>query len=410
VRPWQWAAELPRRRWRFAAGLAALAGAVWVVWWVGAWSQAYGDPGPAAATPLPASPTSTVASAAGPLSSARSAESAPSALGPVAAQAGPDQGEGSTDPAAESVWDLCGVGRMPKPAHAAAAASASADFALQDLPAHLGRDALQQARQALLRALDAGSPRWQAAAMMLRAPGPLGQPAVPGLPALALAADDPVIHLWALHSCGQHAACAEPVARRWAQHDANNLAAWAAVLERTPVPQQDQVVARMAQATRNEAYGTALSVVVMQAMPEDVPAYLQVPLLLDALSLGATWVGGLQSITTYCREPLRAGSTAFANCAAVARVMVARSDTMIGSLVGLRLAERTYLPASEAQRQRDAIRATSGPSDLIFDARQPLSCAGLRGVRNWVQLMAQHGELGALKALVKAHATPAPAR
>lgn len=64
---------------------------------------------------------------------------------------------------------------------------------------------------------------------------------------------------------------------------------------------------------------------------------------------------------------------------------------------------------SEAQRQRDAIRAASGPSDLNFDAQQPLSCAGLRGVRHWVQLVGQHGELGAIKALAQMHTASAAA-
>jgi hypothetical protein len=401
---------LGARRWRFAAGLAALAGAVGLAWWLGTWQRADGDKGSAATVVQAAVPASTAARLASALSSGKSAASALSASAPRVADTDSVQDEDATHPAAEPVWDLCGVGRMPKPAHAAVAASAHADAASEDLPAHLGSDGLLQARQALWRALDAGSPRWRAAAMALRSLHATGSPAAPELPALSLAAVDPVVDLWALHSCGGNAACAEPLARRWAQHDANNLAAWAAVLEWTPAPQQDEIVARMAQTPRFETYWPALSAAVLQAMPDEVPAYLQVMLLEEAVAVSSLWLGSPRPIITYCREPMTAGSTAFTHCAAIARVMVEHSDATFGALVGLRLAERTYLPASEAQRQRDAINAAAQSPDHIFDTQQPYSCTGVQRMRNWVQQLAAHGELGALKVLAQRRAASAPGR
>ncbi len=311
------------------------------------------------------------------------------------------------------MWDLCGVGRLPKPARAALAVVPPSllTFALdEDLPAHLGADALQHAREALWQVLDAGSPRWRAAAMVLRGAA-FQRLAEQELRDLAQTTADPVIQRWALDSCGDSAICAEPLAQRWALHDADNLAAWAAVLEWAPPQRRDGIVIRMTQATRFLTYQAALSTAVLQAMPESMPTYLHVPLLMEALSAENALPDNLLQIDAYCHAPLQIGSSVYSRCSAIARVIAEHSESRKAAAKGLDLASRTYLSAPEARRQFDLLHeATTLPMAWSFDTRQPLSCTGVQRVRNWVQLVGQHGELGALKALVKAHATPAPAR
>ena len=89
---------------------------------------------------------------------------------------------------------------------------------------------------------------------------------------------------------------------------------------------------------------------------------------------------------------------------------MAHSDTMSGTLIGLRLAERTFMSPPEAKRQRDAIHAVLRPPDEMFDLQQPLSCEGVRRMRNYVQLRVQKGEVGAWQALAAARAASATAR
>ena len=298
---------------------------------------------------------------------------------------------------------------MPAPPQMAA--SAPAELAIESLPSHLGSEAMAQAKAALWGALEAGPPRWRAAAMVLRGTDAAGRITDPALRALSLAGVDPVMDQWALHTCGEARACAEAQAQRWAQHDGDNLAAWAAVLQHAPPQRQEEILSRMAQSTRFELYPTALTAAVLQALPDSVPAYLQVQMWLQFMGIEHVMLHDFRPIALYCREPLAPGSVAHDRCTTMARTMIAHSDTTIGTAIGLRLAERTYMSPAESKRQRDALYAVPAQAlDEMFDFQQPLSCEGVRRMRNYVQLRVQKGEVGAWQALAAARAASATAR
>ena len=306
-------------------------------------------------------------------------------------------------PSGQQVWDLCGIGRMPivKPVRAAS----DADDTMVDLPAHLGRDAQAQALQQLLTALDAGPPRWRAAAVLLRGTDAAGRSAQEALPALAALAEDPLLAAWALQHCQREGGCAEADVLRWLRLEPHNLAPWLEVLQRHP-QQRDELIARMAAAAaRHDTRWTALSQIVLDALPPTITPYL-----LPGLWLHVMGVEGTQSWSSYkglidaCPASLQPGSDAARNCAAIARVMAERSDTLLASLIGLRLAERSYLPKAEAERQRQTLRALTGQDLDMFDPEQPLSCNGVARMRHWVEQRAQLGEMGVLKAQAAARA------
>ncbi|MBK6471080.1 MAG: hypothetical protein IPF94_10155 [Betaproteobacteria bacterium] len=293
------------------------------------------------------------------------------------------------------VWDLCGVGRMPVPS--GAVAQPGPEQALAALPPHLGRDAWVQAYAALATALDAGPPRWRAAALMLRGSDATGWPQALALPELARASDDPVVAMWALQRCDLGASCLE-MAERWTQVEPQNLAPWVDLLARQP-QRRGELITRMAAATRFDRHEHALSQAVLEAMPAGVASYLQPALWIDVIGVEAAMaMPAFNAVFDHCREPLAPGSERMQACAAVARTLVERSDGFVGVRLGLRLAERSYLGKAEAATRRKALDTLLAPPDELFDREQPLSCAGVARTRAWVEQRARLGELGALRA------------
>lgn len=298
--------------------------------------------------------------------------------------------------AGAQVWDLCGVGRLPVPQ--GAAARLEPEQALAALPTPLGRDAMVEAYLALSAALDAGPPRWRAAAVMLRGSDAAGRPQAVALPELARASDDAVVAMWAQQRCDLGASCLE-AAGRWAQVEPQNLAPWVNLLARQP-QRREELMARMAAATRFDLHDQALSRAVLEAMPAGVAPYLQPALWIDVIGIEAAMsMPSFNAVFDHCRPPLAPGSRVMRECSAIASTLAERSDSAIGVGLGLRLAERSSLELADLARRRaelkDAWRAV--PDDL-FDRQQPLSCAGVARIRAWVEQRARLGELGALRA------------
>jgi hypothetical protein len=298
------------------------------------------------------------------------------------------------------------VGRLPVPRNAGARIDPGRAWAA--LPQHLGRDAMADAYLALFGALDAGPPRWRAAAVMLRGSDAAGRPQALALPELARAADEPVVAMWALQRCDLGASCLE-MAERWAQVEPQNLAPWATLLARQP-QRRDELIARMTAATRFDRHEQALSQAVLEAMPAGVAAYLQPALWIDVIGVEAAMsMPAFNAVFDHCREPLEPGSEPMRTCAAIARTLVERSDGFIGVRLGLRLAERSYLGKAEAAARRKALDTLLVPRDDLFVSEQPLSCAGVARSRARVEQRARLGELGALQARAAQRAASATA-
>ncbi|MDO9073802.1 MAG: hypothetical protein Q7U73_11085 [Rubrivivax sp.] len=328
------------------------------------------------------------------------ASAAPTAASPAASwpalEGTTGTAAGTATPVADApVWDLCGVGRLPVPR--GATARIDPEQALAALPPHLGRDALIDAYRALFAALDAGPPRWRAAAVMLRGSDAAGRPQALALPEMARSTDDPVVAMWAQQRCDLGASCLE-MAERWAQVEPQNMAPWVTLLARQP-QRRDELMARMAAATRFNRHAQALSLAMLEAMPAGVAPYVQPTLWVEAIGTEAAMsMPSFNAVFDHCRDPLAPGSDALRTCTAVARTLVERSDGLTGVRLGLRLAERSYLSRAEAAARRKAVDMLLVPSDDLFDRQQPLSCADVARTRAWVEQRARLGELGALRA------------
>jgi len=294
-----------------------------------------------------------------------------------------------------SVWDLCGIGRLPVPA--AARASAAEDN-YGSLPPHLGSDAVAQARERVLAALRGGGARWRAAASLLEPRSGPDARVAQALADAARASDDTVVAMWALQRCDLGGGCAARAAQRWADKEPDNAAAWLAV-----VGQQRQrgeaAFAHVLAARRFDLHYTALTQSVLEAMPADVLPYLQQMLWIESIGIeAAAGLPPLRPVLDWCREPLLPGSHRRAACAALANMLIDHSDTMIGVGIGLRLAERSGMPKAEAEARRQTLRKLMAQQGQPFAGPEPQSCAAVARSKDWLLLWSRLGEVGALRA------------
>ncbi len=327
---------------------------------------------------------------------------------PARAEEGQRTGDLPAAQAGAAVWDLCGIGRVPVAASGSSSApSPQGQDLWSALPAHLGRQPLLDAMEKLVQRLHAGPPRWRAAAVMLLGQDAAGNPATPALRRLAQQADDPVIAMWALQWCGRAKSCTGADAQRWLKLEPDNLAPWLEWQQYEPQA-QEKWLDRMALTQTFQRHETALSQVVLQALPQDVPVYLLPQVWVHAIGIEAALaLPPFKALTGACRAGLLPDSDLARACAAIARTLVERSDSLTPALIGLRLAERTYMAPAQAAGQRAALNALlmvdSGEPDLA----QSLSCQTVADLRSVVEQRAQLGELGAMRARAAARAASA---
>jgi hypothetical protein len=318
-------------------------------------------------------------------------------------EASPSNGPKLTD---RFVWDLCGIGRLPIPQ----AALAVAQGGLAELPKHLGETAHEQGRDALWRALAAGDARARAAALLWRAtargvtvglPAP-AQPIVSeateafkaALLQLAEEQSDALIASWAVKACGGDRACRQRAADVWLRVDPVNAAALLPALALYPERKQ-QLAAAIAGSMQFNSYYGALAGKVLVAMPNEVPPYVQQGLLVEVLGLDSTFgISELSSLLALCNPAPAVGSAEQSRCAAIASLLVARSDTLLTHNVGSRMGELAGWPKEQEEARR--AHATGGLSMFTF-FEQPMSCAAIESSRAWVRDMASKGEMATLR-------------
>ncbi|HZF78146.1 MAG TPA: hypothetical protein VEZ89_00005, partial [Rubrivivax sp.] len=112
--------------------------------------------------------------------------------------------------AATTVWDLCGIGKLPVPR--GTSASAAANF---NLPPHLGAIPSAELYERTLAILQKGTPRQRAAALVLNLDPALAEGAAAQLAELALSSRDPVVLHWAWARCHWKRPCGSGLARAW---------------------------------------------------------------------------------------------------------------------------------------------------------------------------------------------------
>lgn len=332
--------------------------------------------------------------------------SAPAA---VAAEAAATARSGPT------VLDLCGVGRLPAPAH-----DPETERDLLGLPTPLGRDADDTVRPLLEAALQAQGPRGQAATLLLApdllADTGLRQRSATALAGQARAAGDPLLIHLALALCrwdGPGRDCGVS-ARDWVRVDAANAAAWLALAHDEPGARAE-VLAGLQQSRHHRLQYGALTALMLQHWPAGQPEYLQlmqiaqVANMESVLSVGA--LAGALALRDLCPEGLAPGTAERLACDGVVRQMVEGGDTLAARGQGIALARRLGWPAEVVQAMQDEHNALSQAGPLWAGGdEQPYSCTATAARRRHVADVARLGEVGAVRAAQRRERAASAAR
>ena len=158
-------------------------------------------------------------------------------------------------------------------------------------------------------------------------------------------------------------------------------------------------------ATRFTLHDTALSQLALQALPADVAPYLQVGVWLHVIGVEAAMpVSSLLPLTRHCAASDRAKTELPPSCTAVARVMAQSSNSALATLIGLRMAERTFMKKEDAQRERELLKQAMQTAVDPFEGPQPYGCAQVARLRSWLEQRAALGEMGMFRAAAAARA------
>ncbi len=311
--------------------------------------------------------------------------------------------------APRTAWDLCGIGVLP-------VAPGTAEP--EELPAHLGRDAFDAARQRLLQRLAQGSDRERAAAIVwesrhsigLLSPAVLAAhgghafgPAAERLAALAARTADPQVLSWALLAC-QHTGkpCPELDAGRLLQLDGDNALAWLLWWSGRTQPSDAELAAGLAAAHRYRSGDGAMVAVVDAAMPADLLPYVSQQLLVDVMLAESFALSGATEVPLrLCSAAMVRGSPRAAACGQLLQLMARTADQLGQRSVALSVgARRLGWPAEPLARQRkrddELLRLMIEPEP--GQVEQPHSCKSVEAQRALLRERARLGTVAALEA------------
>ncbi|MBL8343265.1 MAG: hypothetical protein JNL30_17495 [Rubrivivax sp.] len=332
-----------------------------------------------------------------------------SATVPASPAAAAPEGQRTAAPAGPVAFELCGLGRIVVPPNAARAASSTAASAatampLGELPAPVGRFALQEAQDRLMQVLAAGDARQRVAARLLRQPGDEDPGAVAawarGLVADALASRDAQAMRWAGAACpfvDDDIGCRRRLLRARTQADPANALHWLEWLGDEPEA-ADAAWAGLARAQHWREQPLGLAGVLMRTVAPDVPGYVQATMAVEAMAHDAAFPAPpLAPVLERCAA--RGGAAAAAaGCEHFARLLVERGDSVQALMLGRELGERIGWPAEQLQLLEHEVQALQRQEvHWAVDAQRPLGCETVQGQGGHIAAVEREGELAVLR-------------
>lgn len=385
------------------AGLALVTGLAWWLWPAG---EAAGPQAGARGFPWARAPMSP--------------EPERSVTAPAAADAAAVPASGATAAAGPVVVDLCGLGQVVVPR----AATEEPGAPLAQLPAPLGRHALEEAQRRLAQALSTGDARQRVVARLLLEPtdddASVQAAWARALLADALASRDAQAMRWAGAACPfveDEARCKRQLARARVQAEPANALHWLDWANDEPEA-ADAAWAGLLRARywREQPLGqAAISMRALSAMGADVPGYLRATLAVDAMARDASYPAPPMALLLE-RCPSRQGSpgtaraagvpAAPADCDRLARLLLEQSDSVQALMLGRELGEHVGWPAERVRRLDEEVEALQKQeAHWVVDARRPLACETVEGQASHIAAVERDGEL----AVLRRNLTAAPA-
>lgn len=326
-----------------------------------------------------------------------------------------------TAPAASAAHELCGLGRIVVGPPVAREQDRTP---LAELPAPVGRFALHEAEARMAQALSAGDAKQRVAARMLQQPAeddPAAQAAwAKSLVADALASRDPQALRWAGAACPfveDDAACRLRLVRARVNAEPANALHWLEWAQEEPASAEAAWVGlQRAQYWREQPLGLAgVAVRALVAAAPDVPGYVQSTLATEAMARDVAFPAPpLTSVLQRCpaaRPGGRGANTANAQssgaCEQLARLLVERSDSVQGLMLGRELGAHVGWNAERLERLDDEVLTLQKQEHhWAVDARQPLGCQTVEGLQQHIAAVEREGELAVLRRNSAATAPP----
>lgn len=312
-------------------------------------------------------------------------------------------------PAAPVMHDLCGLGRIV----VAPPSAREHDRApLADLPAPVGRFALQEAQARVVQVLGTGDAKQRVAARMLQQPAADDDPAAMGLWARDIVADaltsrEPQALRWAGAACpfvDDEAACRLRLVRARVSAEPANALHWLEWVQEEPAAAEAAWAGlQRAQYWREQPLGLAAAAVrALVAAAPDVPGYVQSSLATEAMARDVAFPAPpLTMVMERCpaaRPGAGAASAGGAACERLARLLVERSDSMQGLMLGRELGEHVGWSADRLWRLDDEVAMLQKQEHhWAVDARQPLGCQTVEGMHHHIAAVEREGELAVLR-------------
>lgn len=298
-----------------------------------------------------------------------------------------------------TTFDLCGLGRIV----VASGAGDKDSTALAGLPAPVGRFPLQEAQARLVQTLAAGEAKQRVAARLLQQPAEDDPAALaawaPGLVADALASGDAQALRWAGAACpfvADEAQCRQRLARARVQAEPANALHWLDWASEEPAA-AEAAWAGLTRASYWREHPLGLAGVLLRAVPGDIPGYLQSALAVDAMSHDVAFPAPpFALVLERCQR--KPGGGAPAACDSLARLLLERSDSVQGLMLGRELGEHLAWPTERLRRIEQDIEALQKQeAHWSVDAQRPLGCETVDGQRSHIAAVEREGELAVLR-------------
>jgi hypothetical protein len=313
--------------------------------------------------------------------------------------------------AASSVWDLCGLGRMPKPAAQALDADGAQKW--PPFPAHIAVQPTAEAAQRAFDILVRGNAEQRAAAHMvhwLLDPDAQGRAtALQALHDLALMSPEPPIARWAAQTCAREKnACSEAVLARWSVVEPGNTAAHLFLAEADP-KRRDPDLAVLAAATQYSDHDLKLTAIWRDAVPADVPPYVRQLLVIELIGFEAAFAKPHIGVPPrVCPATMPPADPRRAACQTLGENMLRHAQSGLGAHMGLRLLKSLGEPEQRITAEKKALSDLQSLHPMHSD-EQLFSCDGIQSTDRFLTLRTQRGEMAALRQLAAERAAASAA-
>ena len=229
---------------------------------------------------------------------------------------------------------------------------------------------------------------------------------------MAVSSTDPGVYALAFRACGINGegACQMLSAEQWARIDAGNAAPWLYLLSAAhkhgDVALQNEALHRIATAQRSDTGFLAVPGLIAAAVPSDESSmFAALNMTVEAIGMQAAVAlpPSYQPLVADCSGVALRDSNRRQTCAAIAEVLVARSDTFLERSIGLRVGQNVGWPAVRIDELRGEFNAYTQHAEplVMMDYRGAgAGCAAVRRGLESLHRRAVEGEVGSMRAWV----------